>query len=132
MSRRAQKGINPMIIALTGIIIALIFVTIIFLLKTQKNSIRSVNKFNVNDYIKEGSTLLGTEGIVTGTVNEKLRWTTNRGEVISLRVEEINQLIPILIPPTFRDLNISIGDRFTFRIEVGNSEVLTAKEINRK
>ncbi len=132
MSRRAQKGINPMIIALTGIIIALIFVTIIFLLKTQKNSIRSVNKFNVNDYIKEGSTLLGTEGIVTGTVNEKLRWTTNRGEVISLRVEEINQLIPILIPPTFRDLNISIGDRFTFRIEVGNSEVLTAKEIIRK
>ena len=132
MSRRAQKGINPMIIALTGIIIALIFVTIIFLLKTQKNSIRSVNKFNVNDYIKEGSTLLGIEGIVTGTVNEKLRWTTNRGEVISLRVEEINQLIPILIPPTFRDLNISIGDRFTFRIEVGNSEVLTAKEIIRK
>lgn len=132
MSRRAQKGINPMIIALTGIIIALIFVTIIFLLKTQKNSIRSVNKFNVNDYIKEGSTLLGTEGIVTGTVNEKLRWTANRGEVISLRVEEINQLIPILIPPTFRDLNISIGDRFTFRIEVGNSEVLTAKEIIRK
>ncbi|MAP16519.1 MAG: hypothetical protein CMO49_01970 [Verrucomicrobiales bacterium] len=132
MSRRAQKGINPMIIALTGIIIALIFVTIIFLLKTQKNSIRSVNKFNVNDYIKEGSTLLGTEGIVTGTVNEKLRWTTNRGEVISLRVEEINQLIPILIPPSFRDLNISIGDRFTFRIEVGNSEVLTAKEIIRK
>ncbi|MEC8690253.1 MAG: hypothetical protein VX016_01720 [Verrucomicrobiota bacterium] len=132
MSRRAQKGINPMIIALTGIIIALIFVTIIFLLKTQKNSIRSVNKFNVNDYIKEGSTLLGTEGIVTGTVNEKLRWTTNRGEPISLRVEEINQLIPILIPPSFRDLNISIGDRFTFRIEVGNSEVLTAKEIIRK
>ena len=132
MSRRAQKGINPMIIALTGIIIALIFVTIIFLLKTQKNSIRSVNKFNVNDYIKEGSTLLGTEGIVTGTVNEKLRWTTNRGEVISLRVEEINQLIPILIPPSFRDSNISIGDRFTFRIEVGNSEVLTAKEIIRK
>ena len=132
MSRRAQKGINPMIIALTGIIIVLIFVTIIFLLKTQKNSIRSVNKFNVNDYIKEGSTLLGTEGIVTGTVNEKLRWTTNRGEVISLRVEEINQLIPILIPPSFRDLNISIGDRFTFRIEVGNSEVLTAKEIIRK
>ena len=132
MSRRAQKGINPMIIALTGIIIALIFVTIIFLLKTQKNSIRSVNKFNVNDYIKEGSTLLGTEGIVTGTVNEKLRWTINRGEVISLRVEEINQLIPILIPPSFRDLNISIGDRFTFRIEVGNSEVLTAKEIIRK
>lgn len=132
MSRRAQKGINPMIIALTGIIIALIFVTIIFLLKTQKNSIRSVNKFNVNDYIKEGSTLLGTEGIVTGTVNEKLRWTANRGEVISLRVEEINQLIPILIPPSFTDLNISIGDRFTFRIEVGNSEVLTAKEIIRK
>ena len=68
---------------------------------------------------------------MTGTVNENLGGLQIE-EVISLRVEEINQLIPILIPPSFRDLNISIGDRFTFRIEVGNSEVLTAKEIIRK
>ena len=103
-----------------------------FLLKSQKNSLRSVNEFNVNDYIKEGSTLLGNEGIVTGTINEKLRWTAQRGEVVSLRVENINQLIPVLIPPSFKDVNIAIGDRFTFKIEVGVAEVLTAKEIIRR
>ena len=132
MPRRAQKGINPMIMVLTAIIIIMIFVTVIFLLKSQKNSLRSVNQFNVADYIKEGSTLLGNEGIVTGTINEKLRWTAQRGEVVSLRVENINQLIPVLIPPSFKYINIAIGDRFTFKIEVGVAEVLTAKEIIRR
>ena len=103
-----------------------------FFIKIAKKSLRAVNQFNVNDYIKEGSTLLGNEGIVTGTINEKLRWTAQRGEVISLRVENINQLIPVLIPPSFKDTNIAIGDRFTFRIEVGAAEVLTAKEIIRR
>ena len=132
MPRRAQKGINPMIMVLTAIIMIIIFVTVNFLLKSQKNSLRSVNQFNVADYIKEGSTLLGNEGIVTGTINEKLRWTAQRGEVVSLRVENINQLIPVLIPPSFKDINIAIGDRFTFKIEVGVAEVLTAKEIIRR
>ena len=121
-----------MIMVLTAIIIIIIFVTVIFLLKSQKNSLRSVNQFNVADYIKEGTTLLGNEGIVTGTINEKLRWTAQRGEVVSLRVENINQLIPVLIPPSFKDINIAIGDRFTFKIEVGVAEVLTAKEIIRR
>ena len=132
MPRRAQKGVNPMIMVLTAIIIIIIFVAVIFLLKSQKNSLRSVNQFNVADYIKEGTTLLGNEGIVTGTINEKLRWTAQRGEVVSLRVENINQLIPVLIPPSFKDINIANGDRFTFRIEVGAAEVLTAKEIIRR
>ena len=132
MPRRAQKGVNPMIMVLTAMIMIIISVTVIFLLKSQKKSLRAVNQFNVNDYIKEGSTLLGNEGIVTGTINEKLRWTAQRGEVISLRVENINQLIPVLIPPSFKDTNIAIGDRFTFRIEVGAAEVLTAKEIIRR
>ena len=104
MPRRAQKGVNPMIMVLTAIIMIIISVTVIFLLKSQKKSLRAVNQFNVNDYIKEGSTLLGNEGIVTGTINEKLRWTAQRGEVISLRVENINQLIPVLIPPSFNIL----------------------------
>ena len=103
MPRRAQKGVNPMIMVLTAIIMIIISVTVIFLLKSQKKSLRAVNQFNVNDYIKEGSTLLGNEGIVTGTINEKLRWTAQRGEVISLRVENINQLIPVLIPPLAKE-----------------------------
>ena len=84
MPRRAQKGVNPMIMVLTAIIMIIISVTVIFLLKSQKKSLRAVNQFNVNDYIKEGSTLLGNEGIVTGTINEKLRWTAQRLSLIHI------------------------------------------------
>ena len=106
MPRRAQKGINPMLVAFTAIIIAVVFMTILFFLKSQKGSFRSITKLDVNEYIKEGSTLLGTQGIVSGTINEKLRWTGDRGEVISLRVEGINQLIPILIPVSYTHLTL--------------------------
>ena len=132
MPRRAQKGINPMLVAFTAIIIAVVFMTILFFLKSQKGSLRSITNLDVNEYIKEGSTLLGTQGIVSGTINEKLRWTGDRGEVISLRVEGINQLIPILIPPNLSSTNIAIGDRFTINVEVSSNEVLIAKEIIRR
>ncbi|MFL2450514.1 MAG: hypothetical protein ACJ0IB_00420 [Verrucomicrobiales bacterium] len=132
MPRRAQKGINPMLVAFTAIIIAVVFMTILFFLKSQKGSLRSITNLDVNEYIKEGSTLLGTQGIVSGTINEKLRWTGDRGEVISLRVEGINQLIPILIPPDLSSTNIAIGDRFTINVEVSSNEVLIAKEIIRR
>ena len=132
MPRRAQKGINPMLVAFTAIIIAVVFMTILFFLKSQKGSLRSITNLDVNEYIKEGSTLLGTQGIVSGTINEKLGWTGDRGEVISLRVEGINQLIPILIPPDLSSTNIAIGDRFTINVKVSTNEVLIAKEIIRR
>lgn len=132
MPRRAQKGINPMLVAFTAIIIAVVFMTILFFLKSQKGSLRSITNLDVNEYIKEGSTLLGTQGIVSGTINEKLRWTGDRGEVVSLRVDTINQLIPILIPPDLSSTNIAIGDRFTINVEVSSNEVLIAKEIIRR
>ena len=132
MPRRAQKGINPMLVAFTAIIIVVVFATILFFLKSQKGSLRSLTNLDVNEYIKEGSTLLGTQGIVSGTINEKLRWTGDRGEVVSLRVDTINQLIPILIPPDLSSTNIAIGDRFTINVKVSTNEVLIAKEIIRR
>jgi hypothetical protein len=132
MPRRAQKGINPMLVALAAIIIVVVFASILIFLKSQKGSLRSLTNLDVNEYIKEGSTLLGTQGIVSGTINEKLRWTSDRGEVVSLRVDIINQLIPILIPPDLSSTNIAIGDRFTINVEVSTNEVLIAKEIFRR
>ena len=132
MPRRAQKGINPMLVAFTAIIIVVVFATILFFLKSQKGSLRSLTNLDVNEYIKEGSTLLGTQGIVSGTINEKLRWTGDRGEVVSLREDTINQLIPILIPPDLSSTNIAIGDRFTINVKVSTNEVLIAKEIIRR
>jgi hypothetical protein len=132
MPRRAQKGINPLLVAFTAIIIVVVFASILIFLKSQKGSLRSLTNLDVNEYIKEGSTLLGTQGIVSGTINEKLRWTSDRGEVVSLRVDIINQLIPILIPPDLSSTNIAIGDRFTINVEVSTNEVLIAKEIFRR
>ena len=73
MARRAQKGINKLLIAIFALVIVGVGFLIVNIIGSPKDSMRTVTQLNVSDYIKEGTTLAGTEGTVTGVVAEKLR-----------------------------------------------------------
>ena len=134
MARRAQKGINKLIIALFAVIVSCAGFLIVKIIGSPKDTMRTVTQLNVSDYIKEGTTLAGTEGIVTGVVAEKLRWTADRGEMISVAVnlDKNQELIPIMVPPKFKNVNIARGDKFTFKVEVGKEQLLITKDLKRK
>ena len=134
MARRAQKGINKLIIALFAVIVSGAGFLIVKIIGSPKDTMRTVTQLNVSDYIKEGTTLAGTEGIVTGVVAEKLRWTADRGERISVAVnlDKNQELIPIMVPPKFKNVNIARGDKFTFKVEVGKEQLLITKDLKRK
>ena len=59
-------------------------------LSETKKLFRIFNQFNTNEYIKSGSTLVGTEAILTGILNDKLRWTKKHGDIISIREKDSN------------------------------------------
>ncbi|NCG27896.1 MAG: hypothetical protein GWP42_10195 [Verrucomicrobiales bacterium] len=134
MARRAQKGINKLIIAIFALVIVSAGFLIVKIIGSPKDSMRTVTQLNVSDYIKEGTSLAGTEGIVTGVVAEKLRWTPDRGEIISVAVnlDKNQELIPIMVPPEFKNVNIARGDKFTFKVEVGKEQILTTKDLKRR
>jgi hypothetical protein len=134
MARRAQKGINKLFIAIFALLIAVVGFLIVKIIGSPKDSMRTVTQLNVSDYIKEGTTLAGTEGIVTGVVAEKLRWTPDRGEMISVAVnlDKNQELIPIMVPPEFKNVNIARGDKFTFKVEVGKEQLLITKDLKRR
>ena len=116
MARRAQKGINKLLIVLSALVIAGAGFLIVYLVGGHDDSMRTVSHLNISDYINKATELAGTEGTVTGVVAEKLRWTPDRGEMISVAVnlEKNQQLIPIMVPATFNYENIARGYKFTF------------------
>ena len=101
------------------------------IMSESKKLFRIFNQFNTNEYIKSGSTLVGTEAILTGILNDKLRWTKKHGDIISIREKDSNQSIPVLVPPFLKDLNICIGDQVTLKIKIRNDTMLIAKEISK-
>jgi hypothetical protein len=74
----------------------------------------------------------GNEYVLEGKIDEKLRWTPERGQLVSVRVEDgdDSEVIGIEIPPEFNHLNIEREQRYAFKVRIrqGGIPVATAVE----
>ena len=137
MARRARQGLSPIQITCIAIGIAgaglLAAVTFSSSLFSPDNSMRSVSELDITNYITSGNSMGGTVWRVTGTVDEKLRWTRDRGQVVSVYIEQglTKESLPIIVPEKFKDMSINVGDRFTFKVEVAEKQFLVARELIR-
>lgn len=137
MARRARQGLSPIqitciaiVLAGVGLLAVLSFTSKFF---SSDNSMRSVSELDITDYITSGNSMGGTVWRVTGTIDEKLRWTRERGQVVSVYIEQgaTKESLPIIVPKKFKDLSINVGDRFTFKVEVAEKQFLVARELVR-
>lgn len=133
MARRASSSLHPGI--LIGIAAAIVVVVVAgkSLLKKKQPGFAKENPLRVEDFLENGNSLRGNEYAVEGTIDEKLRWTTNRGQVVSLRVktESGEEFIGIEIPPDFNNLNIEREQRYAMRIKVRQGGIPVATAVNR-
>jgi hypothetical protein len=133
MARRASSSLHPGI--LIGIAAAVV-VAIIggkSLLKKKQPGFADVNPLNIEDFLENGNSLRGNEYSIEGKIDEKLRWTTDRGQIVSLRVKADGgeELIGIEIPPDFNNLNIEREQRYTMRIKVRQGGIPVATAVTR-
>lgn len=132
MARRASSGINP------GILIGIaVFVAAAFFggkaLLGKKSVTLSGAKINVTDMLENANQLRGNEYVVEGKVDEKLRWTPDRGQVVSLEVDVPggSEFIGIEIPAEFSDLNIERAQAYAIKVKFRQGGIPVATEINR-
>ena len=133
MARRASSSLHPGI--LIGIAAAVV-VAILggkSLLKKKTPGFADVNPLSVEDFLENGNSLRGNEYSIEGKIDEKLRWTADRGQVVSLRVKagSDEELIGIEIPPKFNNLNIEREQRYTMRIKVRQGGIPVATDVTR-
>jgi hypothetical protein len=133
MARRASSGINAGVLIGVGAFIVIAVVAGFLLLGRKSSTFGDVPKLRITEFLENGNSLRGNEYVVEGKVDEKLRWTPGRGQVVSVRVDDNgrSELIGIEIPAEFNDLNIEREQRYAFRIRVRQGGIPVATGIER-
>ncbi len=133
MARRASSSLHPGIII--GVIAAIIVVVIAgkSLLGKKTAGFGNVASLQIDELLENGNSLRGNEYVVEGQIDEKLQWTTDRGQLVSVRVESPggDKFVGIEIPPEFNKLNIDAKQKYAFRVKFKQGGIPVATGVNR-
>lgn len=133
MARRASSKLNPgIIVAIVAALAVAVFAGKLMLGK-KTESFGNINTLDIGEFLENGNQLRGNEYVVQGQIDEKLQWTTDRGQLVSLRVETAggDEFLPIEIPQEFNRLNIDTKQKYAFRVKFRQSGIAVATGVNR-
>ncbi|BCU77382.1 hypothetical protein [Luteolibacter sp. LG18] len=133
MPRRASSNLHPgLILGIVAGVAVLFFVGKSFTGK-KSSGFGDVTKLNMEAFLQNGNSLRGSEYVVEGTVDEKLRWTPDRGQVVSVVVDSggVKEMIGIEVPPEFNNRNIEREQRYSFKVKFRQGGIPVATGINR-
>ncbi len=129
MARRASSSAHPvwMLIAAALLLAALGGGYLIF--GKASDPYRTMTALPVADYLENSNSLRGNVYKLDGTVSKSLEYSPVNGRLFSVEVGP--DLLPILVPPQFNSVNIERGQRFFFKIEVGDKGILKAQDVKK-
>lgn len=83
-------------------------------------------------YRENGNSLRGNVYRVEGKVEETLRWTPDRGRLISFEAHDATETmpVPVLVPEDFSNLNIERGTELGMVVRVDRDGTLVAEAID--
>lgn len=130
MARRASSGPNlTAIIGIAAFVIAA-FIGAKFLMSGNKQKIKGINPLSVSEFLENGHSLRGNEYLVEGTVDQ--RWPRDNGQLVSLQIDNSDDMIGIEIPPNFSDLNIERQQKLVIKVKFREGGIPVATQIVRK
>ena len=133
MPRRASSSLHPGLIAgIVVLIVVLIFAGKTFF-KKKPTGFGDAAKLEISEFLQNGNSLRGNEYVIEGKVDERLRWTTASGQVISVEVGSGDNVdfIGIEIPPDLGKTNIDVEQRYAFRVKFRQGGIPVATGITR-
>lgn len=144
MPRRASSGANVGMIA--GISVAILgFIVVAALLfrliagdlfgggeSGGRTSNANATALNLATYRDNGNSLRGNIYRVEGRVEETLRWTPDRGRLISFEASDatLSIPVPVLVPEEFSTVNIERGSELDLVVRVDRDGTLVAESID--
>ena len=133
MPRRASSGINAGVLLGVAAFVIVAGLAGFFLLGKKSATFGDVPKLRIDEFLENGNSLRGNEYVIEGKIDEKLRWTPSRGQVVSVLVEDGSrkELIGIEIPADFNDLNIEREQKYAFRIRIRQGGIPVATGVER-
>ena len=107
-----------------------------FMFSTVNDPYRTIAPLDVEVYLENSNSLRGNVYKLPGTVDDQLAWSPADGRLFSIKVDSrsaaTRDIVPLLVPPEFNHVNIQRGQRYLFKIEVGDKGILTAADIQKE
>ncbi len=100
-----------------------------FLFGRSGDPFRTVSSLPVQDYLQNSNSLRGNIYKLDATVSQSLQWSPTLGRLFSVEVN--GEVLPILVPAQFNNVNIERGQRFFFKVEVGDRGILRAQDVKK-
>ena len=131
MVRRASSSVNPWWI---GGVILLLLAALIggwALYQAVSDPYRTLTSLDVSAYLEDANSLRGNVYKVSGTIDTQLAWAPAAGRLYSVEVREGKEMLALLIPATFNSMNIQKGQRYFFKVEIGEKGILQVRDIRK-
>lgn len=132
MARRASSSLHPGIIIGAVVVVAVAIMAGKSLVGKKSTSLGDIPKLTVNELLENGNSLRGNEYLIEGEIDEKLQWTTDRGQLVSVKVAAPagDEFVGIEIPNQFQKDNISTKQKYAFRVKFRQGGIAVATGIN--
>lgn len=100
--------------------------------KPKARSSKNVAELDVRTYQENGRGLRGNLYRVDGKIEEILRWTPDRGRLISLEENSgaEHASLPVLVPKSFDNINLERGSDLRATVRVDRDGTLIAESID--
>ncbi len=140
MARRAQSKIRPLWVALILGALALAALVGALVQNTGGDPFRTDQELDVDEYLANANSLQGNVYKIHGSIAQSLGYSREKGRLFSVNVPGRNGggdtgagggVLPVLVPPKLGFLNLQKGQRYVFRLEVGDAGVLRALDMKK-
>ena len=129
MARRASSSAHPIWILFAAVLVLGAIGGGYFLFSRASDPYRTMTPLPVADYLENSNSLRGNVYKLEATVSKSLDWSPTAGRLFSVEVGA--DVLPVLVPPQFNAVNIERGQRYFFKIEVGDKGVLRAQDVKK-
>lgn len=101
------------------------------LYKNVSDPYRTLTALDVPAYLENANSLRGNVYKLNGMVDTELAWAPLAGRLYSVEVDGRSDILPIMIPASFNSVNIQKGQRYFFKLEVGEKGILLVRDIRK-
>ena len=101
------------------------------LFKNVSDPYRTLTPLDVSVYLENAISLRGNVYKINATVDTQLAWNPQAGRLYSIDVEGRSDVLPVMIPASFNSVNVQKGQRYFFKIEVGEKGLLRVQDIRK-
>jgi hypothetical protein len=125
MARRASSSINPLWLIGAVVAIAIAVGAVLLFKNTVGDPYRTLTVFPLKEYMDNSNSLRGNTYRLDCVIEDQLAFNP-QGRAYEVLVS--GEPLSLVVPPDLKEVNIQKGQRFLFKVEVGDKGVVRVVE----